>query len=146
MAKYKLQDNGVLDTETGASIPEASGNRHWQEYQEWVAQGNVADPKETLNEVKTRRMAEIKDAAASHIVSNYPEWKQRNMLARMAEIQDKQLSGTPLTTSEEEEISNMRASWTWVNAVRTESDVAEAAISAASTIEECEAVTWNFPA
>ena len=89
MAKYKLQDNGVLDTETGASIPEAAGNRHWAEYLEWVAAGNTADAKETLNEVKTRRMAEVKSAAAAHIVSTYPEWKQRNMLARTTELQIK---------------------------------------------------------
>ena len=44
MAKYKLVDNGVLDTETGAYIPNAEGNRHWQEYQEWLAAGNTPDP------------------------------------------------------------------------------------------------------
>jgi hypothetical protein len=46
MAKYKLapQGDGVIDTETGASIPAAEGNRHWAAYQEWVAAGNVADP------------------------------------------------------------------------------------------------------
>jgi hypothetical protein len=42
--KYKLTENGVLDTETGAHIPNAEGNRHWQEYQEWLAAGNTPDP------------------------------------------------------------------------------------------------------
>ena len=42
--KYKLTENGVLDTETGAHIPNAEGNRHWQEYQDWLAEGNTPDP------------------------------------------------------------------------------------------------------
>lgn len=44
MAKYKLTENGVLDTETGASIPNDPGNRHWNEYLTWVSEGNTADP------------------------------------------------------------------------------------------------------
>jgi hypothetical protein len=42
--KYKLTEDGVIDTETGASIPNAEGNRHWREYQEWLAAGNTPDP------------------------------------------------------------------------------------------------------
>ena len=41
---YKLADYGVVDTETGAFIPKAEGNRHWQEYQGWLAEGNTPDP------------------------------------------------------------------------------------------------------
>ena len=53
MAKYKLTDSGVLDTETGAHIPNDSGNRHWQEYQVWLTQGsplNTADPADVFVE------------------------------------------------------------------------------------------------
>lgn len=42
--KYKLTDNGVIDTETGAFIPIAEGNRHYREYQDWFAAGNKPDP------------------------------------------------------------------------------------------------------
>lgn len=44
MTKYKLTENGVKDQETGAYIPNAPGNRHWREYQEWLAEGNIPDP------------------------------------------------------------------------------------------------------
>lgn len=44
MAKYRLAPEGVTDTETGASIPHDKGNRHWQEYQDWLAAGNTPDP------------------------------------------------------------------------------------------------------
>ncbi len=46
MAKYKLTDGGVQDTETGAFIPNDPGNRHWQEYLVWD-QTNDADPADT---------------------------------------------------------------------------------------------------
>lgn len=59
MAKYKLQQNGVLDTETGAHIPDDSANRHWQEYQVWLAVPNVPDPEFTLQEMKDRKKDEI---------------------------------------------------------------------------------------
>ena len=36
MAKYKLSADGVKDTETGACIPNADGNRHWQQYLLWL--------------------------------------------------------------------------------------------------------------
>lgn len=45
MAKYQLlADGGVHDTERGYSIPESIDNRHWKEFQLWLAEGNVADP------------------------------------------------------------------------------------------------------
>ena len=45
MAKYKLSRDGnsVVDTEENITIPIAPGNRHYQEYREWLSQGNVPD-------------------------------------------------------------------------------------------------------
>lgn len=40
MKRYKLTEHGVIDTKNGMSIPDAPGNRHWKEYQEWLAEGN----------------------------------------------------------------------------------------------------------
>jgi len=44
MSKYKLTEGGVQDTETGACIPFADGNRHYQEYLEWLAKDNTPIP------------------------------------------------------------------------------------------------------
>ncbi len=58
MAKYKLRNNkiydssgnvssvyeDILDTETNTSIPKTTDNRHYNEYLDWVAEGNTADP------------------------------------------------------------------------------------------------------
>lgn len=44
MAKYKQLDSGVYDVETGASIPENEDNIDWQDYKQWLRDGNVVDP------------------------------------------------------------------------------------------------------
>ena len=45
MAKYRLGVlGGIVDTETGANIPEAERNEHYVRYLEWVAEGNTPDP------------------------------------------------------------------------------------------------------
>lgn len=42
MIKYLDLDNAILDRETGRQIPKEPRNRHYQEFQEWVAAGNTA--------------------------------------------------------------------------------------------------------
>ena len=44
MGDYTLSEFGVTRTSDRASIPESDDNRDWREYQEWLAEGNVADP------------------------------------------------------------------------------------------------------
>jgi hypothetical protein len=47
MADYQLKsDGGVYHRPSGRSIPDAPGNRHWEEYQRWLAAGNTPDPAE----------------------------------------------------------------------------------------------------
>jgi len=41
MIKYQLQESGVIDRETGASIPNDPANTDWQEYQRWLVEGNI---------------------------------------------------------------------------------------------------------
>lgn len=41
MIKYILTEGGIKDQETGACIPIAEGNRHYQEYLEWLNEGNT---------------------------------------------------------------------------------------------------------
>ena len=44
MSDYTLSEYGVTRTSDRASIPPADDNRDWRAYQEWLAEGNVADP------------------------------------------------------------------------------------------------------
>ena len=41
---YTLSESGVIRASDGASIPDDDRNRDWRAYQEWLAEGNVADP------------------------------------------------------------------------------------------------------
>ena len=41
---YTLSESGVTRGSDRASIPDADDNRDWRAYQEWVAEGNTADP------------------------------------------------------------------------------------------------------
>ncbi len=86
MAKYKLQQSGVLDTETNAFIPNDPANRHWQEYQVWLAVPNVPDPEFTLQELKDKKKVEIngwrEDALAALTVDHGGNTYDADKLAR----------------------------------------------------------------
>ena len=41
---YKLTENSITRLSDGASIPIAEGNRDYQEYLAWVAEGNTPTP------------------------------------------------------------------------------------------------------
>lgn len=62
MTRYKITESGIHDTENNLHIPNDESNRHWQEYQEWVAvEGNIPDPQYTAEEV----INSLKDYAKS---------------------------------------------------------------------------------
>ena len=61
MAKYKISGTGVVDTTRGAHIPNDTGNRDWQEYLVWAADGtNVADAEFTEQEIEDNAWAELR--------------------------------------------------------------------------------------
>jgi hypothetical protein len=143
MAKYKLlKHGGVKDTETGAFIPEDTGNRHWIEYQEWLSiEGNVADEAQTLEEVKAEKILEIKTIAGATIIGSFPDHKQRNLLARTNELLLKKINET-ITQEEEAELSSNEAIWTWVKGVRASSNGTEVLVNACTTKEEVAAIIF----
>lgn len=46
MSDYKLSFFGVKRMADGAHIPPSNGNLDWQKYQQWLAAGNIPDPKD----------------------------------------------------------------------------------------------------
>lgn len=74
---------------------------------------------------RAQNIAAIKAAAGVVITARLPEWRQRNLLARQLELQDKLLAAGSLTTAEQSEADAMRTEWEWCKAVRTTSDQAE---------------------
>lgn len=144
---YKLtKTDSVIRLADGAHLPNADGNRDWQEYQEWLSAGNVPEPAETLDEAKGRRISEIKAAAGSRIEARYPAYKQRNMLARLGELNDKRLDSITLTAEEKVEVADMRTAWGWVKQVRQASSDAESRVATATAIDAVDAVIPAWPA
>lgn len=72
-------------------------------------------------------IAAIKAKAGQLITSRLPEYKQRNYLARKAELQDILIAGGVLSASEQAEVDFLAAEWAWAKAVRVASNEAEAA-------------------
>lgn len=90
MAKYKLTQDGVVDTEEGLNIPDDIGNRHWREYLDWVALGNTADPEFTQAELDEKALRE-EIAALKGDLRNAMVWQFRMILALFQVGVDKSL-------------------------------------------------------
>ena len=88
--KYKLQEYGVYDTETGQAIPDSIGNRHWRMYLEWVAEGNTADPEFTAQEIadqaRATKIQSLKDEGLSRIQVVMPAIDNFNTLELVREM------------------------------------------------------------
>ncbi len=83
MADYKLIEDGVYQYETGYSIPNAPGNRHWREYLEYVDGGGLTDQLRTPEEALGEVIGKINGKNAERKVSGMPRlvW---GLLSRMA--------------------------------------------------------------
>ena len=68
---------------------------------------------------------DVKEEAGRRILYRFPDWKQRNMMARSIELQDI-ASERPWTTEETAEVVAFRAAWAWIQSVRDASDTIEA--------------------
>ena len=60
---YKLRENGVLRLSDNAFIPDTPGNRDWQEFQEWLAEGNTPEPQFTPEELEAKQRQKAIKAA-----------------------------------------------------------------------------------
>ena len=56
---YKLTKNGVIRLADNLFIPNTPANRHWQEYQEWLRQGNQPEPEFTFDDLKQQLRQKI---------------------------------------------------------------------------------------
>lgn len=86
-----------------------------------------------------KRIAEIKEVTSQVILDQYPEWKQRNMIARSLELTKKIAEGDVLPQAEQDELTAIQAAWDWVQQVRSTSDQAETDGTLAQHI------TWPTP-
>lgn len=125
MAKYKLQNSGVI-REDGAAIPDCEANTDWREYQAWLAiAGNVPDPQFTLAEAQTNKINELRSKASAAISVAYPIYAQMNINA---------LQGYSQVQKD--------AMWVTINAARNNCNAKELAVAAATTIAAVAAIVF----
>ena len=94
-----------------------------------------------LTGFKAEKISSIKSEAQSKIYAIVPAWKQTNLLARSIELRDIK-EEREWTAEEITQDAGIKALWAAVKAIRLASDVAEAAVNAAKTVEEIN--TINF--
>ena len=108
MIKYKLTKNGVIDLETGMFIPSDPANRHWQEYQEWLKSGNNPLPEHTLEELKQRKLAQLKQELKNFIYSRYDDGTQKTLQTIYIQAQE---------AGDTAKINTIKQVWDWINSV-----------------------------
>jgi hypothetical protein len=86
-----------------------------------VWQTPIPKTDEEMHDAWQVRLRKAKNKAKDVIEARYPDWKQRNMLMRVATLQNR----SPLTEDEQAELVGISAAWDWIDAVREESDALE---------------------
>jgi len=77
---YKLiGQNLVKRLADGACIPFADDNKDYQEYKQWLSDGNTPEPEFTKEELNQQRISLIKRKCGDIIESKYPLFKQLNI-------------------------------------------------------------------
>lgn len=63
MAKYKLTESGVLDTERMCFIPNDNANYDWLAYQQWLSDStaNIPDPEFTEQELEDKAWENLRN-------------------------------------------------------------------------------------
>lgn len=96
-----------------------------------------------LSELQSAAIARINKHAEIIILAEMPDWKQRNFLARSVELSHKKAEQA-WTTEETTEWNLLQAKWDWAKSVRTASNVATAAINAATTGQQIYTAEQSF--
>lgn len=79
-----------------------------------------------LADLEEKRITDIKSKAGSIITDQFPEWKQRNMLAKYNELLEVLIVGGSHSSEESAEFISLKSVWEWIKSVRQTSDDAEA--------------------
>lgn len=128
----KLRENSWLINNEYV-VFDVEGAKGRTEVLEWLAQGNTPEPEFTPTQLETLRIQAIKTEAMNRILDILPEWKQRNLLARSIELQNKLYLGI-ITADEQSEMDALQSQWDSIKAIRETSDAAELAGTAPEDI------------
>ena len=113
-------DNGVI-----AIFPVSPDNYHVWDWptKKWVQPANY------LANAINDATIQVNTMAGDKILGKYPDWKQRNMTARMLQL-------VKLGTPDNAEGLALQAVWAWIESVRAASNTANMQISACITVTQ----------
>ena len=77
-SQVKISWKGYLSN--GIFVPEDECNRHYQAIKKWIENGGIVADEFTIDEIRDKKIYQIKSEAGSRIVSVYSDVKQRNIL------------------------------------------------------------------
>lgn len=86
--------------------------------------GRIITVSDWLSPLPVIKADQVKQEAGRRIVAIAPEWQQRNMLARIAELL--RIGETNLNAAEQAELAAIEAIWTTIKGLRAKSNVLEA--------------------
>ena len=120
---YKLSSNGTVVQRTNENGIQTSFlldvySDESSKYKAWLAEGNTPDPEFSLDEIKGRRVREIKQAGFARVHTQFPPHRQRRLAFK------------PNADGQRTACRDM------IEAVRTAVDAAEAVILDADTSDE----------
>ena len=113
--------NVTLDDGSSVFVPWPTDTYIQEHVQKWLDAGNTPEPFMDAAELEAKRVTAIKMEAGRRIIEIMPEWKQRNLLARMVELLNKET----MTAEEQTEADAAQAAWDSIKAIRETSDTAE---------------------
>ena len=104
----------------------------------WDGENFAAPDGASLADAKGRQKARVKARAGAIIMVAYPDWKQRNLIARGADLLSFRVADG-WTDDEAAEAAALQAVWDWIKSVRAASDTHEAAIDALESVAAVDA-------
>jgi len=131
MSDYKLlsasEPCAVRRISDGACIPPDPANTDYAAYLVWKKQGGVPLPASTDVERRAGITAAVKLEAGRRILLVAPDYKQRNLTARAAELAIKGVANW--TADEQAEHAAGQAIWDTIKAIRQRSNLLEAQVA-----------------
>lgn len=139
--KYKLSPIGVVNLKTGANIPKSLGNRYWNEYQEWLKEGNTPLPELSLEDHKNLKRSEINKLKKDKIDSIVGD-KVTFDISKAIYLLNKFVNGVA-TPGELDTLSELRVKFESVNDIESRCNQLLDRVDSAIDEEDLTRIVWE---
>ncbi|MBF0453622.1 MAG: hypothetical protein HQL72_02255 [Magnetococcales bacterium] len=120
----ELKELGWLPVEVVEVTPTNTQNRNGQSINVQTDRVVVTElvrdmTAEEISSLENSKITAIKGEAGRRITARFPDWKQRNLIARGLELT--RIGDANLTPEQSAEFQEIQSAWAWVESVRTKS-------------------------